>query len=291
MPAHARSRLSALTRRGARRVPEITVVFWVLKALSTALGESTSDWLVHTINPFVAVGLGFVGFLVALGIQFSRGRYVAWSYWLAVAAVGVFGTMAADALHVGAKVPYEDSTALYALILVAVFFVWQRTEKTLSIHTIDSPRREIFYWLAVAATFAMGTALGDLTAYSAHLGYLDSGILFAGIIGIPALGFAVLRWNAVFCFWFAYVMTRPLGASFADYLGKPKSVTGLGLGDGPVAFVLAAAMVVLVGYLTLTRRDVQEEQAAGEARLVYRQAPVRAPADPRRLPTQDTEGR
>lgn len=284
--AQSRRRFDVLTRHGALRVPQITVLFWVLKALSTALGESTSDWLVHAINPFVAVGVGFVGFVLALAIQFSRGRYVAWSYWLAVAAVGVFGTMAADALHVGAHVAYQYSTALYAVILAAVFVLWQRTEKTLSIHTIDSPRREIFYWLAVAATFAMGTALGDLTASTGNLGYLDSGILFAGIICIPALGFAFLRWNAIFCFWSAYVMTRPLGASFADYMGKPRAVSGLGFGDGPVALGLALAMVALVGYLSFTRRDVQEERPSATSPLPEGLAPAPAPADRRTHPPE-----
>jgi uncharacterized membrane-anchored protein len=268
--------LRALTRHGARRVPEITVVFWVLKALSTALGESTSDWLVHTINPYAAVALGFAGFALVMTIQFSRGRYVAWSYWLAVAGVGVFGTMAADALHVGAKVPYTYSTVLYALILAAVFMTWQRTEKTLSIHTVDSVRREIFYWLAVAATFAMGTALGDLSAYTGKLGFLDSGLLFAGVIAIPAVGYRYLRWNPIFTFWFAYVMTRPLGASFADYMGKPVSASGLGWGDGPVCLALVLAMVALVAYLSVTRTDVQaEEPVLGTTRLAYQPARIR----------------
>jgi uncharacterized membrane-anchored protein len=280
VPTHSRSpMLRALTRHGARRVPEITVVFWVLKALSTALGESTSDWLVHTINPYVAVALGFVGFLLVMSIQFSRHRYVAWAYWLAVAGVGVFGTMAADALHVGAKVPYKYSTVLYAVILAAVFLTWQRTEKTLSIHTVDSPRREIFYWLAVAATFAMGTALGDLTAYTGKLGFLDSGVLFAGVIAIPAVGYRFFRWNPIFTFWFAYVMTRPLGASFADYMGKPTTASGLGWGDGPVALGLTVAMVVLVCYLSVTRQDVQAGEPVRGTRLAYQ--PARIPRDDR----------
>src|SRR6202012_655664 len=120
--------------------------FWAIKALSTALGESTSDYLVHALNPVVAVGLGFVGFLAAMAVQFSMGRYVAWAYWFAVVMVGVFGTMAADVLHVGFHVPYVASSLLYAVSLVVVFIVWQLTEQTLSIHTIDSPRRELFYW-------------------------------------------------------------------------------------------------------------------------------------------------
>ena len=246
-----------LTARGALRVPDITVYFWVIKALSTALGESTSDYLVHAINPVAAVALGFLFFVAALAAQFSVRRYIAWTYWLAVVMVGVFGTMAADVLHVGFGVPYTASSILYAVVLAVVFIAWGRTEKTLSIHSVDTPRREGFYWLAVVATFAMGTALGDLTAITLHLGYLASGALFAVVIAIPALGYRLLRWNAIFSFWFAYVATRPLGASFADYLGKPRSAGGLGLGGGPVALVLALAIVVLVAFLAITRRDVQ----------------------------------
>jgi uncharacterized membrane-anchored protein len=257
----------ALARPGALRVPQITVLFWVVKALSTALGESTSDYLVHAINPFVAVALGFVAFVAALLLQFSRRRYRAWNYWVAVAAVGVFGTMAADALHVGAGVPYPVTTGLYAAVLVGVFVVWQRVEGTLSIHRIDTARREMFYWLAVCATFAMGTALGDLTAATFHLGYLTSGIVFACVIAVPAAGYRWFGWNPVLSFWLAYVMTRPLGASFADYMGKPTSVSGLGWGDGPVAAVLAIAMFCLVAYLAVSRRDVQQ---ADERRLVGR---------------------
>jgi uncharacterized membrane-anchored protein len=270
--------LSRLTTPGALRVPEITVYFWVIKALSTALGESTSDYLVHVINPVVAVGLGFVFFVGALSLQFSVRRYIAWTYWLAVVMVGVFGTMAADVLHVGFGVPYTASTILYAVLLAAVFITWGRTEKTLSIHSIDTPRREIFYWLAVAATFAMGTALGDFTATTLHLGYLASGVLFAAVIAIPAFGYWVLRWNAIFSFWFAYVATRPLGASFADWRGKPKCVCGLGLGDGPVALALAIVIFVLVAFLAVTHRDVQGATAPGAHGRGARPAGARVPA-------------
>ena len=267
-----------LTTPGALRVPEITVYFWVIKALSTALGESTSDYLVHALNPVPAVLLGFVFFVAALVLQFSVRRYIAWTYWLAVCMVGVFGTMAADVLHVGFGVPYIASSLLYAVILAAVFIAWGRTEPTLSIHSINTPRREIFYWLAVVATFAMGTALGDLTATTFHLGYLASGFLFAVVIAIPALGYRFLHWNAVFSFWFAYVATRPFGASFADYLGKPTSVGGVGLGDGPVALVLAIVIFCLVAFLAVTRRDVQRVPAGV--------APGRSPG----RPAQGTHG-
>src|SRR5487761_2703867 len=192
--------LARLTVRGALRVPEITVYFWVAKALSTAMGESTSDYLVHKLHPVPAVGLGFVGFVAALALQLSMRRYVAWTYWLAVVMVGVFGTMAADVLHVGLGVPYAASSALYGVALLAVFVGWQRTERTLSIHSVETLRREAFYWAAVVATFAMGTAVGDLTAVPLHLGYLTSGLLFAGVIAVPAIGYRWFGWNSVLSF-------------------------------------------------------------------------------------------
>ena len=264
--------LRKLTVRGALRVPEITVYFWVIKALSTAMGEATSDYSVHAIDPVIAVILGFCGFLVALSLQFWVRRYIAWTYWLAVVGVGVFGTMAADVLHVGFDVPYAVSSVLYAVVLAAVFIAWQRTEQTLSFHTIDTPRREAFYWAAVVATFAMGTALGDLTASTFGLGYFASGLLFAAVIAIPAVGYWRLGWNAIFSFWFAYVATRPLGASFADWMSKPKNVGGLGWGDGPVALALTIIIFCLVAYLAITRRDVQ---GAGRAPHVVDEARLR----------------
>ncbi|HEX3620992.1 MAG TPA: hypothetical protein VHT97_01615 [Acidimicrobiales bacterium] len=252
---------SWFTRRGALRVPQITVAFWIVKGLSTAMGEATSDYLVHALSPVLAVLLGFAGLLVALILQFRQARYLPWTYWLAVVMVGIFGTMAADVVHVGLGVPYTASTVLYALVLVAVFVTWERTEKTLSIHSIDTPRRELFYWAAVGATFAMGTALGDFTAYTLHLGYFPSAAIFAAIILVPAVGYRWLHWNGVFCFWFAYVVTRPLGASIADGLGKEKNVSGLGLGGGRVALAIGVLIVAMVAYLALTGADVQDAPA------------------------------
>ncbi len=246
-----------LTVRGALRVPEVGIAFWVIKGLSTAMGESTSDYLVHAMAPVLAVLLGFVGFVAALVVQFRMARYLAWTYWFAVAMVGIFGTMAADVLHVALGVPYTASSVLWAATLVVVFVVWRRVEGTLSIHSINTARREVFYWAAVMATFAMGTALGDFTAYTLHWGYFASAALFAGLIAVPAVGFFWWRWNAVFAFWFAYVVTRPLGASIADGLGKPKTAGGLGLGAGPVAAVFASLILALVTYLALTGADVQ----------------------------------
>jgi len=247
--------------RGALRVPEITVLFWVVKLLSTAMGESTSDYLVHAISPVTAVLIGFAGFAVAMAIQFSRGRYVAWSYWLAVVMIGVFGTMVADVLHVGLGVPYQFSAALFAVLLTANFVIWGLRERSLSIHTIDSMPREFFYWMTVVLTFALGTAVGDLTAIAFHLGYLLSAVLFIVVIAIPAIGAATGTFSPVFAFWFAYVATRPLGASVADWLGKPTSAGGLQVGSGLVAIILSLAIVAVVAYLSISRRDAQVRDA------------------------------
>ncbi len=247
-------------------MPEVAAYFWVIKVLSTAMGESTSDWSVHAIDPVIAVVLGFCGFAVALSLQFWVRRYIAWTYWLAVCGVGVFGTMCADVLHVRFGVPYGVSTIFYAALLATVFYTWDRTERTLSFHEIDTVRRELFYWAAVVATFAMGTALGDLTSITFGLGYLASGLVFAAVIAVPALGFRWGKWNSILCFWFAYVATRPLGASFADWLGKPSASRGLGLGAGRVALVLALMILGFVAYLATTGRDVQRSQQASAAR-------------------------
>ncbi len=245
------------TTRGLRRVPRITAAFWAIKGLSTAMGEATSDFLVNAIVPEVAVLAGFVGLAGSLVLQFRTARYLAWTYWLAVVMVGIVGTMAADVLHVALHVPYTASTLLYAVVLAVVFGVWQRTEHTLSIHSIDTPRREAFYWAAVMATFAMGTALGDFTATTLHLGYLTSILLFAVLITVPGLGYRFLGWNSVACFWVAYVLTRPLGASVADALGKPTAAGGLGWGDGAVVALFGGLIVIGVTWLAVTRSDVQ----------------------------------
>jgi uncharacterized membrane-anchored protein len=248
---------STTSGTGLLRVPEVTAYFWIVKGLSTAMGESTSDFLVHAMSPELAVGLGFVGFAAALALQMSMRRYVAWAYWLAVVMVGVFGTMAADVLHVGFGVPYFASTVFYALVLLAVFLTWRRTEGTLSIHSIDTPRRELFYWAAIVTTFALGTAVGDVTAISLNFGYAGSIVLYACIIAVPAIGFWKFHWNPILAFWFAYVVTRPLGASVADWAGKPSTATGLGIGSGRVSVALTIAIAMFVGYLSVTHRDLQ----------------------------------
>jgi uncharacterized membrane-anchored protein len=245
-------------RARALRVPEITIYFWIVKGLSTALGESTSDFLVRTIHPVPAVLLGFCGFTISLAVQFSMRRYVAWTYWFAVVMVGIFGTMAADVLHVGLGVPYLVSTTLYAIALAAVFATWHASEHTLSVHSIDTPLREGFYWSAVVATFALGTAIGDLAAITLNLGYFGSLLVFAAVMLVPVVGYRRFHWNPILTFWFAYVVTRPVGASLADWLGKPSSANGLGWGSGRVSIVLALTIAGVVTYLAVTRQDVQQ---------------------------------
>jgi uncharacterized membrane-anchored protein len=237
-----------------RKVPEITIFFWIVKLLTTAMGEATSDFLVAKIDPYIAVVLGGIALTIALALQFSAHKYNAWVYWLTISMVAVFGTMAADGLHVQLGVPYIASTCLFAVILTAVFITWQRSEKTLSIHSITSRRREVFYWLTVLSTFALGTAAGDLTANSIGLGYFSSGILFIGLITLPFVGY-LFGLNEILCFWTAYVLTRPLGASFADWMSKSHSVGGLGWGDGHVSVVLSLIIVLFVAYLAISHRD------------------------------------
>ena len=240
----------------------MTAFFWIVKALTTGMGESTSDFLVHRLVPEIAVVLGGIALVVALFLQFSMRRYLAWTYWLAVVMVGVFGTMAADVLHVGLGVPYIASTIFYAVVLAAVFRTWYVSERTLSIHSITTERREIFYWAAVLATFALGTAAGDLTAVTFGLGYFASGLMFAAIIAVPAIGYWRFGMNSILAFWFAYVVTRPLGASFADWLAVSSARGGLALGTGPVSFVLAAMIAGFVAYLTVSGRDTPARQDA-----------------------------
>ncbi len=243
----------------ASKVPEITALFWVIKVLTTGTGEALSDSLVHRFGGPVAVPLGALLFGAALLVQLRARRYRTWVYWMAVAMVGVFGTMAADVLHVGLGIPYIVSSVFYLVVLAVVFAVWHRYEHTLSIHTITSRRRETFYWLAVLSTFALGTATGDLTATTFHLGYLGSVVLFAGLIAVPAVIFFLWRQHAVFFFWFAYVLTRPLGASVADWMGFSHERGGLGMGSATVAVIGAVLFVIFVTVLAVTHSDVEPD--------------------------------
>jgi len=213
---------------------------------------------VHTVDPVVAVIFGGIGFLIAMILQLSKKRYIAWTYWLAVTMVAIFGTMAADVIHIGLGVPYLVSTVFFFVFLVLIFIIWYKTEKTLSIHSIYNRRRELFYWATVLITFALGTATGDLTATTLGLGYFNSGILFAILIAIPAIAWLVFRMNTVVAFWLAYILTRPLGASFADWFGRSHDFGGIGFGTDKTSIVLGILIVLCVIYLSFTKADVKK---------------------------------
>ncbi|MCQ6282267.1 hypothetical protein [Bacillus sp. EB600] len=241
------------------KVPEITIFFWIIKLLSTAMGEAASDYLVFHINQYLAVILGTLGFIVALILQFKVKRYIPWVYWLTICMVSIFGTMAADVAHIVLLIPYWLSAVAFFIALIIIFWLWFKTENTLSIHSIHTKRRELFYWATVLATFAMGTSTGDLTAETFHMGFLASGIMFVILFAIPGLCYWLFGANEIAMFWIAYILTRPLGASFADWFGKDPSASGLGNGTGIVSVILAIFIVILVGYLSTTRKDVQEK--------------------------------
>jgi uncharacterized membrane-anchored protein len=243
----------------AAKVPEIGLMFWGLKLLTTGMGEAMSDAMGQRSVP-IAGAVGIFGITFAFWLQLRTRRYHAPVYWFTVMMVAVFGTMAADGVHDGASIPYAVTTPVFAAITGAIFFQWWRTEGTLSIHAITTRRREQFYWAAVLSTFALGTAAGDLTATSLNLGFFKSAALFAVIIAIPAVAWWRGSMNPILAFWWAYVITRPLGASFADGFSKPPSISGLGLGDGTVSIVAFVIFVALVAYVTIRKRDIQPAQ-------------------------------
>ncbi|HTB09378.1 MAG TPA: hypothetical protein VK704_06165 [Acidimicrobiales bacterium] len=240
----------------AAKVPEVIVWFWVAKILTTAGGEATSDYL-KTWGNIKGGATEVLVFVVGVLWQFSTRRYRAFSYWFLAFAIAIFGTGVSDFLHLDVHIPYLGTTLLWAVILAGVFVLWQKSEGTLSIHSIVTQRREAYYWATVFATFALGTALGDFTASSLHLGYLASGILFSVLILVPAVATGYLGFNRIAGFWAAYVLTRPLGASYADYISKSQSLSGINFGDGQTALVFFGAVFVLVAYLAISRVDIQ----------------------------------
>jgi uncharacterized membrane-anchored protein len=257
------------------KVPEVTPYFWVAKILTTAMGEATSDFLVHQFNPYLAVFMGFVVFAVAIVVQFSARAYSTWKYWAAVSLVAVFGTMVADSMHVGLGIPYKVTATLFAVLVAVTLTVWYLSERTLSIHSITNRRREFFYWATVICTFALGTATGDLTASTLHLGYLLSGIVFTLAILVPLAAWR-LGVNPVLTFWVAYILTRPIGASFADFFGMPKTSGGLGIGHGPVSLVTLIIVIGMVWYLAAAHKDVPS-LAGADVQASYRPDPGYAP--------------
>jgi len=254
-----------LARRALTKVPEITVIFWVLKLLTTGMGEAMSDFLGQHSVP-IAGAIGVLGLWFALWLQLRQREYRAPVYWFAVMMVAVFGTMMADGIHDGASIPYAVTTPLFALVVAVIFLMWHRSEGTLSIHSITTRRRESFYWAAVLATFALGTAAGDFTAMSLKLGYWPSVLLFASVISLPAVGWWRYGLNPIVAFWFAYIVTRPIGASFADGFSKSED-GGLRLGDGTVAGIALIVFVALVAYVAISKCDVQDASHAQHPHL------------------------
>ncbi len=246
---------SSVARRALAKVPEITIVFWVLKLLTTGMGEAMSDFMGQHSVP-IAGAVGIFGLAFALWLQMRHHEYHAPYYWFAVVMVAVFGTMAADGIHDGAGIGYTVTTPLFALITAAIFYAWHRSEGTLSIHSITTRRREAFYWAAVLGTFALGTAAGDLAGIQLDLGFWPAALLFAALMCIPAIGWWRFNLNPIIAFWSAYILTRPLGASFADGFSKNTN-GGLQLGDGTVAGIALIVFTALVAWVTLRKIDIQ----------------------------------
>jgi uncharacterized membrane-anchored protein len=239
------------------KVPEVTFYFWVIKVLCTTVGETAADFLNVNLN-FGLTGTSIVtGLLLVLAmvVQFRADRYVPSRYWLAVALVSVFGTLVTDNLTDSLSVPLEASTLIFGVLLAVTFLLWYRSEGTLSIHSILTPRREAYYWLAILFTFALGTATGDLMAEVLGLGYLVTGAIVGGLIAVTALGWR-FGMNSVLAFWIIYILTRPLGASIGDYLSQPSGQGGLGLGATLTSMIFVVGILGLVTYLTMTNADV-----------------------------------
>jgi uncharacterized membrane-anchored protein len=269
------------------KVPEITLYFWIIKVLCTTVGETASDYLSDNVglgltNTTFITGAALIATLV---FQFRARKYVPSLYWLAVVLISIVGTQITDNLSDNAGVSLVTTTTVFTIVLAVVFAVWWGIERTLSIHTIATTRREAFYWLAILFTFALGTAAGDLAAERINLGYWKSALMFGGMIAVIAATHYVIRWrlaidhkrqstNAVLAFWLAYILTRPLGASIGDYLSQRRSDGGLGLGTTATSALFLGAILLVVAYLSITRKDssetvlVQEEaQRHGHARL------------------------
>jgi uncharacterized membrane-anchored protein len=244
-------------RRFLSKVPEITVFFWIIKVLATTVGETFADLLSDTL------GLGLtittvvmtLALLVALGFQFRAQRYIPGLYWLVVVLISIVGTLITDNLVDNIGVPLEATTVFFAVALALTFAAWYRAERSLSIHTIDTPRREGFYWLAILFTFALGTAAGDLTAEKLGLGYAVATTMFAVLIAAVAVAHLRFGLNAVLAFWIAYVLSRPLGASLGDLLSQSRDDGGLGLGTVATSLVFLATILGVVSYLAVSRRD------------------------------------
>jgi uncharacterized membrane-anchored protein len=247
-------------RQMLNKVPEVTLYFWIIKIMCTTVGETAADWLNVTQGWGLTNTTYFTGGLlvVLLAVQFWLRKYVPPIYWSVVVVISVFGTLITDNLSDRYNVPLTTSTAVFSVILAIVFAVWYASERTLSIHTIFTTRREGFYWLAILFTFALGTAAGDLVAEKFAIGYGPSIAIWGGLIAAITFAHYVFKLNAVLAFWMAYILTRPLGASIGDLLSQTKHDGGLGLGTTNTSYIFLGCILVLVIYLSITRRDATE---------------------------------
>lgn len=249
-------------RQMLNKVPQITFYFWVIKILCTTVGETAADLLNENLHLGLSRTSIVMGILlvIALILQFRSRQYIPGIYWLAVVLISVVGTLITDNLTDNFGVSLQVTTVVFAIALALTFIIWYAYEKTLSIHQINTTRREAFYWLAILFTFALGTASGDLLAESLKLGYLLSAAIFAGGILLVYLAYRLFHLNAVVAFWIAYILTRPLGASIGDELSQAKAAGGLGLGTVITSIIFLLAILVTVIYLTVTRKDVIGEE-------------------------------
>ncbi|TSA79508.1 hypothetical protein FNU79_17840 [Deinococcus detaillensis] len=239
------------------KVPEITLFFWIIKILCTTVGETAADWINTNLN-FGLVGTSALMIsltVIALVMQFRARRYIPWVYWLCVVLISVVGTLITDNMVNTFNITLVTSTIIFSVLLALTFIGWYRSEKTLSIHSIFTAKREAFYWLTVLFTFALGTAAGDLISENLNVGYLNSALLFAGLIGTVTLAHFAVKFDAIATFWIAYILTRPLGASIGDYMSQAKDVGGLELGTVTTSVIFLVAILAVVIYLSLTRKD------------------------------------
>jgi uncharacterized membrane-anchored protein len=240
------------------KVPEVTLFFWLIKIMCTTVGETAADYLNENLG-FGLTNTTYIAgalLIVLLAAQFRLRRYVPTVYWAVVVVISVFGTLITDNMSDHYNVPLTTSTPIFAAILAVVFAIWWGVERTLSIHSIVTRRREAFYWLAILFTFALGTAAGDLVAEKADLGYAVSIAIFAGAIAIVAIAHYAFKVNAVLSFWLAYILTRPLGASIGDEMSQhDHKYGGLNLGTTGTSYIFLSCILLLVVYLSVTKKD------------------------------------
>ena len=253
-----------LSQAVLNKVPQVTVWFWIIKVLATTVGETGADLITVNLN----MGLTFTSwlmsavFLVALVIQVRATQYRPPIYWITVVLISVVGTLVSDNLVDGMGISLFTTSIAFGIILAVVFATWYASEQTLSIHSIVTRKRELFYWGAILFTFALGTSVGDLLAERMDLGYWQAALLFAAVIGMVVVMYFVFKTDEIFCFWLAYILTRPLGASMGDYLAKPVIAGGLGLGTVNTSVGFLAVIAVVVGYLTVSKADCLDAQPA-----------------------------